>query len=146
MSASASGSFVCVSSVRALSLDPRVRGRRVAWRRSSARCSFLRVCLRPRWVFRPGSTVNVRWSWHMACWRCRWSSRHSFARVAGLGATRRGSLRRAAPFFPPNFTLGTHPPACGQQKLNRCGGTLPSGSRSLTAAAGPWANFAACPG
>ena len=35
-------------------LDPRVRGRRVAWRRSSPRCSFLWVCLRPRWVLRAG--------------------------------------------------------------------------------------------
>ena len=54
MSALSSGAFVCVSSVRSLSLDPRVRGRRVAWRRSSPVCSFLRVCLRPRWVFRAG--------------------------------------------------------------------------------------------
>ena len=58
---SVSASFVVVSSVRALSLAPRVRGRRVAWRRSSSGCSFLRVCLRPRWVLRP-----CCWSWCVA--------------------------------------------------------------------------------
>jgi hypothetical protein len=68
VSASASGAFVCVSSVRALSLGPRVRGRRVAWRRSSARCSFLRVCLRPRWVWRPGGCLAAFW-WVGPGWR-----------------------------------------------------------------------------
>ena len=63
MSAQSSGAFVCVSSVRTLSLDPRVRGRRVAWRRSSPVCSFLRVCLRPRWVWRPRLWVGGPCFW-----------------------------------------------------------------------------------
>ena len=77
VSAAASGSFVVVSSVRALSLVPRVRGRRVAWRRSSPSRSFLRVCLGPRWVWRPAPLAgrSVCWAegpgqpWRSAGWR-----------------------------------------------------------------------------
>ena len=61
VSVAASGSFVVVSSVRALSLVPRVRGRRVAWRRSSPVHSFLRVAVRPQRVVRPGFAPRVRW-------------------------------------------------------------------------------------
>ena len=109
MSVASSGSFVVVSSVRALSLVPRVRGRRVAWRRSSPVHSFLRVAVRPQRVFRPG-----------------------FASSGALasGSSVVGAVRRVAPACGPLFSAhyihnrtATAGPACGQQKLDRCGGT-----------------------
>ena len=88
MSVSASGSFVVVSSVRALSLVPRVRGRRVAWRRSSPGCSFLRVAVRV-------SQRGVRVRGVSLCRPWRW--------VVGSGSSVVGAVRRVAPACGPPF-------------------------------------------
>ena len=106
--------------------SPRVRGRRVAWRRSSPVASFLRVCLRPRLVFRP-SLVVVR-GWLVLVGRAGLAVRAGVVfgwGLALLAVCGRGCFRRAAPFFRRITTdrCGGTLPACGQQQLDRCGGT-----------------------